>query len=111
MRFDKFTIKSQEALSEAQSLAGSRGHSEIQPAHLLRALLGQPEGSTVPVLQKLGISLEQLSGAVEKVLAGIPKVTGGAQSQLSRGAQQVLEAALKEAEQLKDEYVSTEHLL
>jgi ATP-dependent Clp protease ATP-binding subunit ClpB len=51
MRFDKFTIKSQEALGEAQNLAGSRGHSEIQPAHLLRALLGQPEGSTVPVLQ------------------------------------------------------------
>jgi ATP-dependent Clp protease ATP-binding subunit ClpB len=111
MRFDKLTIKSQEALSEAQSLAGSRGHSEIQPAHLLRALVAQPEGSTVPVLQKLGISLEQLSGVLEQVLAAIPKVTGGAQSQLSRATSRVLEAAFKEAEQLKDEYVSTEHLL
>jgi ATP-dependent Clp protease ATP-binding subunit ClpB len=111
MRFDKLTIKSQEAVGEAQSLASSRGHSEIQPAHLLRALLGQPEGSTVPVLQKLGISLEQLSGAVEKVLAALPKVTGGAQSQLGRAISRVLEAAFKEAEQLKDEYVSTEHLL
>src|SRR5262245_1185281 len=111
MRFDKLTIKSQEALAEAQSLASARGHSEISPAHLLRALLGQPEGSTVPVLQKLGISLEQLSGAVEKVLAGLPKVTGGAQSQLGRAISRVLEAAFKEAEQLKDEYVSTEHLL
>src|SRR5688572_27498375 len=111
MRFDKLTIKSQEALSEAQSLAGTRGHNEIQPAHLLRALLAQPEGSTVPVLQKLGISLEQLSGAIEQQLAAMPKVTGGGQTQLSRATSRVLEAAFKEAEQLKDEYVSTEHLL
>src|SRR5213592_3372561 len=90
MRYDKLTIKSQEALAEAQSHASGRGHSEIQPAHLLRALLAQPEGSTVPVLQK---------------------PSGGAQSQLSRTTSRVLEAAFKEAEQLKDEYVSTEHLL
>jgi ATP-dependent Clp protease ATP-binding subunit ClpB len=111
MRFDKLTIKSQEAVAEAQSDASARGHSEIQPAHVLRALLAQPEGSTVPVLQKLGISLEQLQGAIEKTLTAIPKVTGGAQSQLSRNTSRVLEAAFKEAEQLKDEYVSTEHLL
>src|SRR5262245_54572363 len=111
MRFDKLTIKSQEALAEAQSLASSRGHSEIQPAHLLRALLAQPEGSTVPVLQKLGVSVERLAGELEQVVARLPKVSGGSQSQLSRTASRVLEAAQKEAEQLKDEYVSTEHLL
>ncbi|HKA15315.1 MAG TPA: ATP-dependent chaperone ClpB [Myxococcota bacterium] len=111
MRYDKLTIKSQEALAEAQSHASSRGHSEIQPAHLLRALLAQPEGSTVPVLQKLGISLEQLQGELEQILGKLPKVSGGAQSQLSRATSRVLEAAFKEAEQLKDEYVSTEHLL
>jgi len=111
MRFDKLTIKSQEALAEAQSLAGSRGHSEIQPAHLLRGLLGQPEGSTVPVLQKLGVSVEALQGELEQILEGIPKVSGGGQSQLSRTTSKVLEAAFQEAEQLKDEYVSTEHLL
>jgi ATP-dependent Clp protease ATP-binding subunit ClpB len=111
MRYDKLTIKSQEALAEAQSLATGRGHSEIQPAHLLRALLAQPEGSTVPVLQKLGISLDQLQGALEAHLAKIPKVTGGAQPQLSRATAHVLEAAFAEAEALKDEYVSTEHLL
>jgi ATP-dependent Clp protease ATP-binding subunit ClpB len=111
MRFDKFTIKSQEALAEAQSQASSRGHSEIQPAHLLRALLAQPEGSTVPVLQKLGISIEQLQGQLEQILGKLPKVSGGAQSQLSRTTSRVLEAAQKEAEQLKDEYVSTEHVL
>src|SRR5258706_1755516 len=111
MRYDKLTIKSQEALAEAQSQAGSRGHSEIQPAHLLRALLAQPEGSTVPVLQKLGVSIEALAGQLERALTALPKVSGGAQSQLSRTTQRVLDAAFKEAEQLKDEYVSTEHLL
>ena len=111
MRFDKLTIKSQEALGEAQTLAGSRGHSEIQPAHLLRALLGQPEGSTVPVLQKLGIRIDSLQGDVEQLLEKLPKVSGGAQAQLGRATSRILEAAFGEATALKDEYVSTEHLL
>jgi ATP-dependent Clp protease ATP-binding subunit ClpB len=111
MQFDKLTIKSQEALSEAQSLASSRGHGEIQTAHLLRSLLGQPEGSTIPVLQKLGVSVDALQGELEKVVGQIPKVTGGAQPTLSRALSRVLEAALAEAANLKDEYVSTEHLL
>jgi len=111
MRTDKLTIKSQEALAEAQSLAGSRGHGEIQPAHLLRALCNQPEGSTVPVLQKLGVSLDQLGSALEAVLSRLPKVSGGAQPQISRNLSRVLEKAFAEAEALKDEYVSTEHLL
>jgi ATP-dependent Clp protease ATP-binding subunit ClpB len=111
MRTDKLTIKSQEALAEAQSLAASRGHSEIQPAHLLRALCNQPEGSTVPVLQKLGVSLDALGGALEAVLSRLPKVSGGAQPQISRNLSRVLEKAFAEAETLKDEYVSTEHLL
>jgi ATP-dependent Clp protease ATP-binding subunit ClpB len=111
MRTDKLTIKSQEALGEAQSLAASRGHSEIQPAHLLRALCNQPEGSTVPVLQKLGVSLDTLGSALEAVLTRIPKVSGGAQPQISRALSRVLEKAFSEAESLKDEYVSTEHLL
>jgi ATP-dependent Clp protease ATP-binding subunit ClpB len=111
MRMDKLTIKSQEALAEAQSLATSRGHSSIEPAHLLRALLGQPEGSTVPVLQKLGVVLEPLQQSVEEILEQTPKVHGGAQPQLSGATARVLEAAFQEAEALKDEYVSTEHLL
>jgi ATP-dependent Clp protease ATP-binding subunit ClpB len=111
MRMDKLTIKSQEALAEAQSLAASRGHSEILPAHLLRALLGQPEGSTVPVLQKLGVPIDVLQGELEKLLEQTPKVTGGAQTQIGRATSRVLEAAFNEADTLKDEYVSTEHLL
>ena len=111
MQFDKLTIKSQEALSEAQSLASSRGHGEIQAAHLLRSLLGQPEGSTIPVLQKLGVSVDALQGELEKIIGQLPKVTGGAQPTLSRALSRVLEAAFAEAANLKDEYVSTEHLL
>jgi len=111
MRMDRLTIKSQEAVSEAQSLASSRGHSSIEPAHLLQALLGQPEGSTVPVLQKLGVPLEPVRQQVGQLLESIPKVQGGAQSQLSPATVRVLEAAFAEAEALKDEYVSTEHLL
>jgi ATP-dependent Clp protease ATP-binding subunit ClpB len=111
MRHDKLTIKSQEALAEAQSAATSRGHSEIQPAHLLQALLAQPEGSTVPVLQKLGVNLQLIQNQIEEILEAIPKVSGGAQPHLARTTSHVLETAFAEAEALKDEYVSTEHLL
>ncbi len=111
MRFDKLTIKSQEALAEGQSLAASRVHSEITPAHLLRALLAQLEGSTIPVLQKLGVPLDPLQASVEQLLEQIPKVHGGAQAQLSPATSRVLDAAFLQADVLKDEYVSTEHLL
>ncbi|MEE8473860.1 MAG: Clp protease N-terminal domain-containing protein, partial [Myxococcota bacterium] len=111
MRMDKLTIKSQEALAEAQSLASSRGHSEILPAHLLRALLAQPEGSTAPVLQKLGAPIDVLRSELEKLLENTPKVTGGIQTQIGQATSRVLERGLTEAEALKDEYVSTEHLL
>ncbi|MFP8879384.1 MAG: Clp protease N-terminal domain-containing protein, partial [Myxococcota bacterium] len=111
MRIDKLTIKSQQALAEAQSLAGSRGHSEIQPAHLLVALLAQPAGSTLPVLQKLGVPIDALQSEIEQLIAQLPKVTGGAQPQTSRRLSSVLDAAFGEADELKDEYVSTEHLL
>ncbi|MCZ6781994.1 MAG: ATP-dependent chaperone ClpB [Proteobacteria bacterium] len=111
MRMDKLTIKSQDALSEAQSLATSRGHSSIEPAHVLRSLLGQPEGSTTPVLQKLGVPLEPLQREIESILERTPKVTGGAQPQLSQATTRVLDAAFQEAEALQDEFVSTEHLL
>ena len=111
MRHDKFTIKSQEALAEAQAQAASRGNAEIAPAHLLRALLGQPEGSTVPVLQKLGVPIEALQQGTDGLLDSLPRTQGGTQPQLGGSAHQALEAAFGEADALKDEYVSTEHLL
>jgi ATP-dependent Clp protease ATP-binding subunit ClpB len=111
MRFDKLTLKSQEALSEAQSLATGRGHSQITPAHLLRALLAQPEGSTIPILQKIGVPLDALQAKLEQRLASLPKVHGGAQPTLAPALNRILEASFREAEARKDEYVSTEHLL
>jgi len=111
MRYEKLTLKSQEALSEAQSGATSRGHSQITPDHLLRALVGQPEGSTVPILQKIGVSLDGLQAELENHLERQAKVSGGAQPTLSPGLSRVLDAAFVEAEARKDEYVSTEHLL
>jgi ATP-dependent Clp protease ATP-binding subunit ClpB len=111
MRFEKLTLKSQEALSEAQSLATSRGHSQITPAHLLRALVAQPEGSTVPILQKIGVAMERVQSEAEKRLAALPKVTGGSQPTISPALQRALDGAFKEADKRKDEYVSTEHLL
>ena len=111
MRMDKLTIKSQEALAEAQSLSSARGQSEIQPAHLLRALLVQSEGSTLPILQKLGVPIDRLQSDLEKLIAGIPKVTGGTQPQLSSRLSAAIQAGFAEADALKDEFVSTEHLL
>ena len=98
MRFDKLTIKSQEALSEAQSLATSRGHSQLVPAHLLRALLDQPAGSTIPVLQKLGVALDPLQQQIETLLEAIPKVTGGSQPQIGSELSQVLDKAFEQQE-------------
>ena len=111
MRFDKLTIKSQEALQEAQGQCSARGHQTLEPSHLLAALLAQPDGSTVPVLQKLGVSLDALAGEVERVISQQPKVSGGAQPQMGQPASRVLHAAFDEATAMQDEYVSTEHLI
>ena len=111
MRYDRLTLKGQEALAEAQSLAASRGHGQILPAHLLRALLDQPEGAVVPILQKLGVPPDGLRQGLEGLLQRMPKVTGGAQASLAPSLSRVLEASFKHAEERKDEYVSTEILL
>jgi ATP-dependent Clp protease ATP-binding subunit ClpB len=112
MQLDKLTVKSQEALAQAQSLAAGRGHAVIEPTHLLRALLAQPEGATVPVLQKLGVSADTLGGQLDAALASLPKVSGAsAQPRISESLSKTLDAAFQAADQLQDEYVSTEHLL
>ena len=111
MQFDKLTLKSQEAVSEAQTQATSRGHSQITPAHLLLALTAQPEGSTVPILQKIGVPIDRLRADFERRVESLPRVSGGAQPTLSPALGRILDAAFQEAEARKDEYVSTEHLL
>ena len=98
MRMDKLTIKSQEALAEAQSISSARGQSEIQPAHLLRALLEQSAGSTLPVLQKLGVPIDRLQSDLEKLIAELPKVTGGSQPQLSGSLSAAIQAGFVEAD-------------
>ena len=111
VRMDKFTIKAQEALAEAQELAASRGHQQIEPLHLLAALVGQKEGVVPPVLGKLGVRLDSLQGEVELELARLPQISGAGQQYLSPAVNEALKRAFDEAAQFKDEYVSTEHLL
>ncbi len=111
IRPEKMTIKTQEALAEAQSLAARMGHSAIEPEHLFLALLDQEGGLVTPILQKIGANPVAIRGRVEAALKKFPQVSGAAQVYLSPGLNRVLDAAQKEADALKDEYVSTEHLL
>ncbi len=111
IRFDKFTVKAQEALQAAQSLTDQQGHQAMEPEHLLMALIQQREGVVGPVLTKLGARPEALQRALEAELGRLPKVRGGSGQYMSDRLRAGLERAQAEAERLKDEYVSTEHLL
>ncbi|MBN1396811.1 MAG: ATP-dependent chaperone ClpB [Bacteroidetes bacterium] len=113
MNFNKFTIKSQEAVQNAQEIASSYGNQIIEPEHLLAALVQDSEGVVVPILQKLGANVNYLKIKINEVIEKLPKVQGaglGSQN-ISPALGRLFEAAQKEAEQLKDEYISTEHLL
>ena len=112
IRWDKFTLKSQEAIQKASSLANENGQPEVQPMHLLMALLEDKEGIIIPLLQKVGIPTEQMLASARHAIAGMPKVSGAtSEPGLSSAMQRVLNDASKEAQDFKDEYVSTEHLL
>jgi ATP-dependent Clp protease ATP-binding subunit ClpB len=112
MQIDKFTIKAQELLAEAQRLASENGNPSIDDIHLMSAMLEQREGIILPILKKLEVDVDNLSNKVKEALAGKPKVTGGAaQLYISPELNNILNNAFDEANQLKDEYVSTEHIL
>jgi ATP-dependent Clp protease ATP-binding subunit ClpB len=112
MDLDRLTIKSQMALQEAHQQASARHHQQIEPEHVLYALLTDPEGVVFPLLHQLGIVPKQLRDRVDEQLNQKPKVYAeGAQIGLAPTTARVLEAAGREAEQLTDEYISTEHLL
>jgi len=112
MTFDKFTIKAQEALQNAEELTREYGGQQIEPEHLLLALLSDKEGTVLAVVKKYGIPTEQITDRVEAELKRLPKVSGGGiQVHLSRNTQQVLNQAFQEIKTLKDDYVSSEHLL
>jgi ATP-dependent Clp protease ATP-binding subunit ClpB len=112
MRLDKLTTKSQEALQQAQSLAEKRNHQAIDVEHLLFALLGQKEGVVLSLLQKLGAPMSPLTERLQKALDRVPQVTGSTgQAFITPRLKKTIEAAEAEAEALKDDYVSAEHLL
>jgi ATP-dependent Clp protease ATP-binding subunit ClpB len=113
MRFDKFTLKSQECIQNAQQMAERLGHQQIEPEHLLRSVLEQKEGVIPPILGKIGVNQGQLIQEVDQLLQRFPSVSGAGvgQAYISPRAKAVLDQAFKEAEQMKDEYVSLEHIL
>ena len=113
MRFDKLTLKAQEALQEAQALAEKNEQQQVEPEHLLLCLIRQSDGIIPQVFQKLGVPLPPLASQLEENLKKIPKVYGGGMGQvyLSPRLKKVLDHSFQEADRLKDTYVSTEHLL
>ena len=108
---NRWTIKTQEALSAALEQAATRSHSEVTPDHILLALLGQEDGVVLPILKRAGVSPLALRTQAQDRVARLAKAYGGAEPQLGRDARDVLDAADRERAALNDEYLSTEHLL
>ncbi|MYF98412.1 ATP-dependent chaperone ClpB [Candidatus Poribacteria bacterium] len=112
MRLDRFTIKAQEALQTAQTLAGEYQNPEMSVEHLMLSLIRQTDGIVTPILQKLGVDIQGIVAALEEKIQKSPKVQGdSSELRVSGSLQSTLETAIKESTSLKDEYVSTEHLL
>jgi len=109
MRWDKYTVMSQEAFQAAQSKAEELGHQQVQPEHLLWSFLTREENIVGSLLAKIGANRSKILGALERLLQKIPKVQG-AEVFLSSALRQIMSDAQKEADKLKDEYISTEHL-
>src|SRR5881396_3595850 len=110
LRFEKMTVKAQEAVQSAQEVAARHENQQIEPVHLLAALVTQADGVVPPLLARLGVPNEALSQEIEREIGRLPKVQGFAQQHMGRALNDVLEGAFKEADNFKDEYVSTEHL-
>ncbi|MDD3643358.1 MAG: ATP-dependent chaperone ClpB [Candidatus Krumholzibacteria bacterium] len=109
---ERFTVKAQEAIGAAQQSAQKAGNTEVAPAHLLDALLSQGEGLAVPLLARLGVDAGALAESVRRELGRLPRIEKGiAEARPSIELQEVLRGAMDEADALKDDYVSTEHLL
>ena len=111
MRLDKFTLKSQELIQNAQGLASQQTHQQIDPEHLLSVMLMEPEGVARAILLKLGISPDSVFKEVSIFIEKQPKVSGARDVYISPRTKNVLDAAFSEASNMKDEYVSIEHVL
>src|SRR5579863_4900577 len=110
--FDKLTQKAQEAVQKAQEIAAENGNQAVHPLHLLIALAREREGIVRPVLEKCGVQPDPLINEAQRQLASLPKISGQPTgTHVSPSLNNILEGAFKEAENFKDEYVSTEHLL
>src|ERR1035441_8224756 len=112
IRWDKLTVKAQEAVQRANDLASEHGNPELQPVHILAALLEDHEGIVAPLLERVGLQVPAVQAEAMAQIERLPKVSGGgaAPASLSPAANQLLENAFKEASNFKDEFVSTEHL-
>ena len=110
-RFDQLTIKAQEALQQAQELAAEAGNPQLEPLHLLAALLAEQEGLVRPVMERIGVNQTQFGQIVTAELGHLPKSNSGTPPQVGSELSKVLEAAQSEAQRMQDEFVSTEHLL
>ncbi|MBX3444366.1 MAG: ATP-dependent chaperone ClpB [Planctomyces sp.] len=111
-RFDKYTVKAQEAVQTAQHLASEKGHRQLLPLHLLSGLIEQREGIVRPLLQKIGVNVGQLESLIASELGRLPSSSGSNLGlSLSSELDRVFDAAQKQADQMKDQFVSTEHLL
>ncbi|HYE75701.1 MAG TPA: Clp protease N-terminal domain-containing protein, partial [Blastocatellia bacterium] len=111
MRLDRFTLKGQEAIETAVTLAGRMQHQQVEPEHVLLSLLDQAEGITKPILGKIGANQQTVRTEIEAAIKKFPQVSGAPQQYLSNRLNQIFTQAQKEADGFKDEYVSTEHLL
>jgi ATP-dependent Clp protease ATP-binding subunit ClpB len=110
LRFEKMTVKAQEAVQSAQEVAARHENQQIEPIHLLAALVAQADGVVPSLLTRLGARSETLSQEIEKEISRLPKVQGFGQQHMGKPLNDVLERAFKEADSFKDDYVSTEHL-
>jgi ATP-dependent Clp protease ATP-binding subunit ClpB len=111
MAYEKFTIKSREAIAEAQRLAGRLGNPEIRCGHLLASLLDQDGGVVPSILQNVGVKPDMVIGEVAQIVDSYSKVSGGTKAQISRDVQSVIDTAEQEAKKLGDSHISTEVLL
>ncbi len=111
MRFDKFTIKAQEAFADAQDITQDNNQQQLDVEHLLLALINQKEGLTLQILQRLGANVPGIISRLEEEIGKVPKVGGAGQLYMSPRVNTIVDAAFEEMKQLKDEYLSTEHLL
>ena len=111
MRFDKFTLKSQELVQNARDLATRRNHQQIEPEHFLIAMLDDTDGIAGSILSKLGVSADSLLQDISAALDKLPTISGAVDAYLSSKSKTILDAAFAEATGMKDQYVSIEHIL